>query len=319
MQINKLNQNPTYKSTNNAEKIHPKQITAKKQTDSKIGNSWTAWNIGALLVEMPNLLLGNFVLKKMSLENVNLPKEDVETIRDSAEKILDKTGLRDKGVFIKYWKRLKEVKTLDDILILFSPLGEVRTGRNAFFSSRDIYVPKMVEKNKEISELLIKKNSINMPNGNLNTQVFHEIGHAYNHHLSKLGKLAQAPIFRSATWIAAILSILVAFSSKRAAKNNEELSVKDKIHNAARNYAPLVPLTLSIPMLAEEWSATVKGENWAKEYLPTKLFAGVKKANRFAMGSYIASATTAIASVFIVRVLKDYLNQKNEGEKSPQE
>ena len=165
MTINILNQNPTYKnSRNNTGKMDAKPAASKEEISSKNGDSWAAWGVASVLPQLPAILGGNGFVKKMTNENLKLAPEELTVVRESAEKVLEQTKLKDKGVFIKYWQPLKHCKSFRDIAILFSPAGMIRNGLNAGFSTKNIYLPQTQWFDKE---LLLQKNSINIPEINL--------------------------------------------------------------------------------------------------------------------------------------------------------
>lgn len=159
-----------------------------------------------------------------------LNEDELKLVKESAEKIITDTGLREKGVHTKYWA-YKKPKKIQDFLKLLSPFGQVELGVNAAFLPIEISIPDVENPKQKIT--LFKKNSINMPEKRLGATVFHEIGHAHNYNTTKWCKFCQNPVIKFCTLASTILlPVLVAFSSKREAKSGDELSKKYKLHNS---------------------------------------------------------------------------------------
>lgn len=213
------------------------------------------------------------------------------------------SGLKEKGVKVKFYKRLADSKVT--LLDLMNPIKSVEKGVNAFFTPQDL-------KNR-LGGVVIEKNSILMPEKDISYALYHELGHAHNYNMSKVGKaLIQCrPV---SMYLPALIAIYGAFSRKSKSYNGEELSGAQKTNNFIRDNAGKISLIATLPMLIEEAMATKKGLGWAKKYLSPENFKQVKKGNLIAYTSYLLTAGIMALSAWAAVKVKDKLIAKREQE-----
>ena len=108
---------------------------------------------------------------------------------------------------------------------------------------------------------------------------FHELGHAMNANLSKIGKFLQKS--RPVSMYLPVLLALYGACTRKAKPKNEDgkLNGAQKTHNFVRDNAGKLAFLASVPMLLEEGMATVKGQKFANKLLKPELANRVLKAN----------------------------------------
>ena len=223
------------------------------------------------------------------------------------------SGLKDKGVTIRFLKELKFKNPPKGFLRQFYDniyINTVRKGGNAFFAPTGLKLPKGSEK-----VFYIKPNSVILPEKKILTGGFHELGHALNYNFSKFGKFLQhcRPI---SMFGPIILGMYGAFSKKSKQKDEDkELTALQKTNNFVRDNAGKLAFGMSLPMLLEEGMATIKGQNLAKKVLSPELFKKVKKANAIAYCTYLAAAVFASLAVTTAVKVKDAVMER-KGQKA---
>ena len=155
---------------------HPRFNTTEKTKTSKIRNIGASFPaLGAdyafLATSLP---AGMAVLKKLHKMG-NLPADKIELLHKKANDAIKLAGLDKYGVKIKHIKESTVKKPL--IKLILNPMEMIEQGLNAAFLGR--------------SAGCFKKNTILMPQKGVSFLAFHEIGHALNHNLSKIGKSLQ--------------------------------------------------------------------------------------------------------------------------------
>ena len=216
----------------------------------------------------------------------DMPADQIELIRDGAKKVLDYTGLANKGVKIEYLPKEK----INLATLLTNTRSQISAGLNAGFAA---------------------PNKILMPEKHIQFSVFHEMGHAHNFNFSKIGKILQKMRMPGMA-AAALIALYGAFSKKSKPEDGKELTKGQKVKNFVRDNAGKLSFAAMLPMLAEEMMATIKGQGFANKVLPKNLAKGVLKGNAVAYLSYLISAVgLGLASMTAVKV-KDHLVAKKE-------
>lgn len=276
----------------------------------------------------------------------NFDAEEGKTIHNAIKEMHVQTGLKEKGVRIKFLnEKLKERKDflfnaktkkisdtfMKDFVDLLT-VNTVKSGKNAFFVSKDMKLPKITyseylelvkTQGKEVAEqklkekvTYIKGNSVLLSKNGLHSAGFHELGHAMNANLSKFGKILQkcSPV---STLVPLLLGVYGACTRKSKSKNEDgKLNGAQRTHNFVRNNAGKLAFLASVPMLLEEAMATVKGQKFANKLLKPELAKKVLKANIWAYTTYLTLGIFgALAAATAVKV-KDGAIAKKEAKKA---
>lgn len=204
--------------------------------------------------------------------------DEYKKIRAYADDIIDKKGLKSKGLTIQIYtpENLKKIKPLPEkasigekflYIRLFNRVKTLAYGLNAFF------IPKM--------------NKIKMNDKSLYSSVFHEIGHALNFNSSKSMKFIQniRTISTISLPVIGISSLFLRlFHNKKQSENKTKWEkTKDFISNHS---GKILFLTFS-PILIEEGVASIKGIKLAKPYLSRLQHKQHIKNLSLALGSYL--------------------------------
>lgn len=150
-----------------------------------------------------------------------------------------------------------------------------------------------------------------MPADKLSGAVFHEIGHAKNANLSKIGKLLQKGIMLPL--LAAPIALIALWKTKKA-EGEQATGVVDKTTDFIKNNAGKLTFATFLPMLIEEAMATFKGNKMAKTFLKPELFKKIAKGNALAYMTYLLGAVATGAGVFVATKVKDSIASRKEVE-----
>ena len=312
------------------EKINPKV--------SSFGGSVAALTAGALVHQAAPYPIAKTVLDKFVKVGTFNPEEG-KVVHDAVKQMLVDTGLKDKGVRIKFLnpkvKKIKDSDMMEKFYKTFYDMlyvNPVRRGKNAFFSPKDLKLPKKMDfmKFTELSQkgdkdaldammkeikkggIYIKKNSVVLPQNKIQGAGFHELGHAMNCNLSKFGKFLQhlRPV---ALFAPIVLGIYCAVTKKsKPAVEGGELNKKQKVNNFLRDNAGKLTFAAAVPMLLEEGMATIKGQKFANKLLKSDLAKKVLKSNSIAYLSYLLVATAGALAVRTAVKIKDNAIAKKE-------
>lgn len=195
---------------------------------------------------------------------------------------LDKTGIKIK----KYDILPNKPNYLQKIISLTNAVVGAKLGRNAGYSPLT--------------------NSIIIPDGKMQSSVFHEMGHAMNYKFSKALKYLQLSRFPLKQVSLPIVLAGICTSIKEPAEDGK-LSTGDKVKNFIHNNAGKLVFATTIPALLEEAIATKKGNKIAKKILPEEMFKSVKNSNKYGFLTYAFSAVLAGLSTTLAVKLKDYM------------
>lgn len=269
--------------------VHPK----KESKGRNVGASLLAAGAASVVptVSMP---AGIAIVKKMQKVG-DLPEHKINILHQKAEEAIKMAGLDKFGVKIEYLKQPKFKKPF--IQVLSNPIAMIEQGMNAAFLNSPAG--------------FFKKNTILMPEKGISFAAFHEIGHAMNYNLSKIGKLLQK-MRMPGMFAAGAIGLFGAFTKTSKPQDGKELTKWQKFKNFVRDNAGKLSFAAMVPMLAEEAMATIKGQKLAKKLLSPKMAKTVAKGNAIAYLSYLASAAAlGLSSLAAVKV-KDYFVDKKE-------
>lgn len=208
---------------------------------------------------------------------------DTVTIRNSLDKALELSKMKDAGVKIIEPERLRTLKLnkfIRTFLDASVPAIGIPRNRNAGFN--------------------MLNNEIYLRKGQMATAGFHEIGHAINKNSSKFWKAMQ--ILRLPGQIITGVILLTALFKRKKADGEEPKDVFDKSTTFVKNNAGKLTLLVSAPMLAEELKASARGNELAKQVLSPELYKKVLKTNKYSAIIY--------ASGFVLTGLAAYLASK---------
>lgn len=147
-----------------------------------------------------------------------------------------------------------------------------------------------------------KSKKILVPEGKFGLALFHEIGHAINDNLSKTCRLLQK--CRIINILATPIAMIALFKTKKA-PNHEPKNKLDKTTTFIKNNAGILTFASFLPLLAEEYIATRKGNKLAKKLLEPKLAQKVAQSNKIGLLSYISLATFSSLGIFCGKTVKD--------------
>lgn len=182
-----------------------------------------------------------------------------EKIKSYAEDIIEKTGLKTKGVKLQVLTP-ETIKKIEPLAEDSSPIVKIIKSINTNARKQTSYGLNAM--------FLPIENTIFVNNENTYVGIFHEIGHALNFNNTRILKALQ--LCRTLTMfslpVVAFCSLAVGlFSNKKHPKKDKDNpeNIIDFIHNNAGK------LTFSafLPILIEEGTASVKGIKLAKPYL----------------------------------------------------
>lgn len=199
---------------------------------------------------------------------------------------LNESGLNKTGLKIKKYRVITNKPNYrQKIISLTNAVEGAKLGRNAGYSPLT--------------------NSIIIPDGKMQSSVFHEMGHAMNYKFSKALKCLQLSRFPLKQISLPIVLAGICTSVKQPAED-DKLSTGDKVKNFIHNNAGKLVFATTVPALLEEAIATKKGNQLAKKILPEEMFKSVKNSNKYGFLTYAFSAVLASLSTTLAVKLKDY-------------
>lgn len=238
------------------------------------------------------------------VDGKRISNEDKVQLKGVANKMLEVSGLKKKGVSVVYHPTEKIPISWKEY-IRPHDINDLKRGTQAFFTQMGGDFP--------LEKISFPTNSVNLPEEGLYTVFAHEIGHAMNAFGSNFTRFINNYKLRAYPQRIAMISIfLSAFTSKRKAEDGQELSKKDKIHNTVRDNAYLFPMLAAIPMLIQEASATLRGERLAKKWIPKEFKTRMFLANRIAFSTYLLHTGACGLGVFYASRFKDSMVERAE-------
>ena len=232
----------------------------------------------------------------------NLTDAEYEMVKNATSKLLQITSLDKKGVSI-----LKA--TAENSEAVSKVLQNEFSGN---FVTR--LIPEKVR--KFISSMLstmftcsenaaytFKSKKLILPEGKkLSLAAFHEVGHAMNANMSKIGKLLQS--CRTLTFLAIPISLIALLKAPKK-EGEKPQGLVDKTTTFVKNNAGKLTFMTFLPMLIEEGMASLKGNSLARKLLSPELASKVIKTNKIAYLTYLATAVTAGLGIYLGTKVKD--------------
>lgn len=146
---------------------------------------------------------------------------------------------------------------------------------------------------------------------------FHEIGHAMNFNLSKVGKALQSMRTPGMALAGTFMLLGVAAKSKSRVEHDKQQNngaekkgfakFKEKTMSFFRDNAGKLSFAAMIPVIAEEAMATVKGNKLAKSLLSPEMLKKVKTANALGLATYTIGAIATGVGAYAAVKIKDKL------------
>ncbi len=265
-----------------------------------IGLSAAGYFVGSAANGATSTILNTLSARKLINKIRNLNQGvNVEEIRNGLNKALNISGMTQKGVkIVDYTNSTRTYKT--DSLLLKEFIEHLKQGKFYNIGEEKLKNLVVVGYNAYYS---FKKNNIHINTQKASTLGFHEIGHAINRQSSKFWKSMQN--LRGPMTYLALLLPTIALLKRKKVEGEEPNGLIDKTTTFIKeNVGKLTTLT-SIPILAEEFKATARGNKLAKQVLSPELASKVIKTNKLGAISYIGDAVVAGIAVSVANKIKD--------------
>ncbi len=276
----------------------------KKENRSKIANLIAGFFTGAFINKTITNMPGNFIFpeifSKIDRLNKNLSKNEIQQIEETASKAIKTSELSKKGV------EIIKASPGNENLIQRIMTYEVNNGNFKFFprsykrNLSDLYTSLVLKGQNTYYTITNKK--IVLPENDLQLAVFHEIGHAMNGNLSKIGKILQKS--RSSILLAFPILVIALLKNKKSPEEKPKNKL-DKITTFIKNNAGKLTFATFIPLLIEEGLASIKGNAIAKQFLSPELAKKVVKYNGVALLSYLTSAIFSGVGIYLGNKARD--------------
>ena len=263
--------------------------------------------------------IGNLILSKLS--KINPSKED--NMSEVLETSLKTSGLEAKGIKLVDVSNFNSIEIYDStgkLIDIKTPTRQVKEilleeyknhplTKNSY---KNPIMHKYFEKVSDVAgESIAKgKNALYTFDGKIliNSEKlgfagFHEMGHAINKHMSKIGKILQ----NSRTPLSLLSSSLLAlalFTNKRTEENPPENKWQKFTQGVKENIGKISAFA-TLPMLAEEILASVKGQKLAKTVLPKHLIKSVTKTHALSAMSYMGITLVSGIAAFGANKIRD--------------
>lgn len=228
-----------------------------------------------------------------------LTSDEFDSVTKAIDKTLVDTTLTEKGVKLLRIPTTEEKPKsfLEKLQMLTSPATQTEHGKNSFYT---------VKKHIEVSPKGIKSfdaNTIVMPETKLSLCTFHEMGHAVDANLSKIGKVLLKS--RNLMLLSLPIGLIALLKTKKAPGEKSDSGVGRTTDFIKNNAGKLTALTM-VPMLIEEAMASVKGIKFAKASgLAPELVAKVVKTNKIAYLTYLGATLGASLGIALGVKVKD--------------
>ena len=291
---------------NSSENKTTEKTYKKPDIGATIGGSLIG-SIVANITKFPSKLVSPSILKKLNQLSEGLSSEQIASIENAANSAIKSTGLKEKGVEIirATMENADEIdkimeKEINEGIFKFMPKG-VR----GLISK--VYSAAMMSGENACYAFASKK--VVLPDKKLKLSAFHEIGHAMNDNLSKIGKILQKS--RNLSVLALPIALIAMFTTKKAEDEKPEGKLDSATTFIKNNAGKLTFLTF-LPTLLEEGLATIKGNKIAKEMLSSELAKKVAKNNAIAYTSYLLLSILSGLGIYLGVKVKDAIAKPKE-------
>ncbi len=227
---------------------------------------------------------------------------DSNAIRNSLDKALETTGMKDKGITIKDYSGCKssDVKSKDRLIKEFL----VRIiKRKEKVSISDFVKADSIEQIKPGGNALYVDKTIHVNIANSGFVAFHELGHAINENGSKLWKLIQCS--RNLSSFIILTLPMIAMCKRKKVEGEKTTGPIDKVTTFIKNNVGKLTALAFVPAIVEEFKATARGNKIAKELLSPELASKVAKCNKMGSLTYIVLGISAGIGAFTANKIKD--------------
>ncbi len=265
-----------------------------------------------------------FLLLSKGITKINrsVSKDSIQILNKAGDKILQDSGLVKKGVQI-----LRELP--EDMKFQMDMLNNILSS---------VKLPKNIKKAIKISSLPYRlklgKTSafLSIPNKIVATNKiplaqFHELGHAMNYNLGKVGNFIQScrpnmiparflkgqkiPLITKLLVAATPIIGLVSIFKNKKAKGEKPQGIFDKTTTFIKNNVGKLSALTFAPIILEEGLASFKGEKAVKNLINPELFKKVKFTNRLGLATYILAATATGMTTIMASKIRDRIAQPN--------
>lgn len=274
-----------------------------------------AYTAGAAIALTPSAYLAYDALTKPNENSMKklgqamsafMPEVDTfENIKSFAEKALDETGLRSKGIKIKYIND-SNIKEITEELMKTE--GKNPISKNSLEKFMSMF------KHGLNAGYFPTKKEIYIGEKGAYSSVFHEMGHALNHNSSKIWKIAQkSRLFLTPFGVPAaglVLFGLGLFHKVKPEQDGVQKSKWEKTKDFARNHSGKIAFATMIPMMAEELAASSKGLKIAQKYLNPAQLSKLKGNYGKAFSTYALIGTILPAAIGLANIAADKIQNK---------
>ncbi|GEM_PF-4894430 len=224
-----------------------------------------------------------------------MPATDTfENVKANAEKVLEESGLKAKGVKATFITNTEEsLSHLKDICTQEAGVKnsfQRKLGKNYF----------NIFKEGANAAFFPKANECVVHSENLYDSIFHELGHAMNKNGNVFTKALQnARVLTpfGASIVAPIALGFGIFHKVDKTKPNEEKGAWEKTKDFIANHAAGLTALSYVPMLAEEGLASIRGLKAVKPHVSKEIFGNLAKNYAKAWGTYGALAAAVTGGV----------------------
>ena len=307
----------------------------KKQNNSKpskgryIGGFFAGSTVTILPLAMQQFIALT-ALKKIKKIGKNLTPKELEQVNNAANTMLKNTGLQS-----EYGVEILKVTKPDLVELINDHKSRIKTGKstlNTLDNTKKVtdILAKIYEKNiigkllpEKYKQKICKECAMEIANGNnacyifpikkilisdkLAPASFHELGHAMNANMSKIGKILQKS--RNLSFFAIPIA-LIALTKNKKQNGEKPRGAWDKFTTFVKNNAGKLTFAAFLPVVIEEGMASIKGQKFAKQLLTPELYKKVVKTNIFGFSSYLALTILSVG-IYLGTKIRDKIVHKN--------
>lgn len=289
-------------AVNNVVQIDDEKKYKKPGAGVVIGGVFAGSTAANAATTLPAVWLSTKIIKKMQNLSDGLTQDEFKQVEKAAAETLKNSGLADKGVKII---KITEKSTKTDLIEFLSDLIDLPPKIKELIKNK-CSVIYQIKKGNNAAYIRTDK-EILMHENKLGLTVFHEAGHAFNHNLSKFGKILQK--CRPMSILAAPIAMIALFKTKKAEGEKPKNAV-DKVTTFIKENAGKLTFAAFLPALAEEGLATLKGNKFAKQLLSPELAQKVAKTNALGFSTYLLTAALSGLGIFAGTKVKDAIAHK---------
>lgn len=231
-----------------------------------------------------------------SMRNILPEVDNFEHTKEVAQKVLEDSGLKSKGVKLHFLDGSKESEDcLRESLEKNIPKNSLlyRRIKNNYFNifnegGNAVFLP--------------GTNEIFVSSEGIHDMVYHELGHAMNINNGATTRLLQkcrniAPFGVSVIAPLALLTAVLHKTDKT--KPNSQKDIKEKSLDFVSNHPAGLTLASYLPILAEEGLASIRGLKYASKYLEPEKITKIGRNCLTAFSTYLIAAGMVSAGVYI--------------------